>query len=616
MRSTQEFLHWLEVGAGARWIRRAAVVAGMVALSLLIVWKQFHGPETEATLEQADVGRQLAQGHGFSTLINYPQTAALLQRRGVHFDPQTPFPELHHAPLYSLVIGGALRLLPTNRRAALFVTSLQPADGFGGDYFLLAVNLALFWLAIWLTYELGRRLFEPRVGWLAALAVLVSWSFWQQTLTANGTTLLMVLTLTAFLIWRRVDLAADALAGRTSSTVDVEEPKTGEKQSDAARWYLWLGLLGVTCGLLYLSEYSAGALVLVVLGYVAARFRRTARWFALLSVIGGFLIVSGPWMVRNVALTGNPVGLAAQNVALKAGDPTAEPANVRATFSPDGPAINLRKLGNKTLTSIQGNLGNRLWSGGTMWLAAFFVAGWLYAFRSAVANRLRWMFTASLGLLLLAQAALNSGETERLVVVWLAPLMIVFGAGFFFVLLGSNAKLGAWPRALATLLVVLQALPLVHDALAPQPAIRFHYPPYFPALMRGMRSELDLRRAGGRFGMMADIPAGLAWYGGVRTWAQPPLLHDFYAITLEQPIGELLLTPRTLDRPFFTDLNAHAVVPGALSAIPNRFGEWGEIYAGLLTGNMPREFPLGVPHKVAENLYVLLNPALPPPRGK
>ena len=56
--------------------------------------------------------------------------------------------------------------------------------------------------------------------------------------------------------------------------------------------------------------------------------------------------------------------------------------------------------------------------------------------------------------------------------------------------------------------------------------------------------------------------------------------------------------------------------PGSLSAVSNRFGEWGEIYAGLLTGTLPREFPLAAPQKLAENLYVLLNPALPSPREK
>jgi hypothetical protein len=132
----------------------------------------------------------------------------------------------------------------------------------------------------------------------------------------------------------------------------------------------------------------------------------------------------------------------------------------------------------------------------------------------------------------------------------------------------------------------------------------------------GLRQELERRESIGKFGIMADVPAGAAWYGQTRAWLQPPTLKDFYAITLEQPIGELLLTPRTLDRPFFSELNARVILPGTLAVLPNRFGEWGEVYAGLLTGAMPRDFPLGAPQKLAENLYVLLNPSLPSPRGK
>ena len=102
---------------------------------------------------------------------------------------------------------------------------------------------------------------------------------------------------------------------------------------------------------------------------------------------------------------------------------------------------------------------------------------------------------------------------------------------------------------------ITQVLPLAHDALEPR-RLHFQYPPYFPGLLQGLRVELERREQVGRFGIMADIPAGVAWYGRTRVWAQPPRLRDFYAITLEQPIGELLLTPRTLDRPFFSELNA------------------------------------------------------------
>jgi hypothetical protein len=111
---------------------------------------------------------------------------------------------------------------------------------------------------------------------------------------------------------------------------------------------------------------------------------------------------------------------------------------------------------------------------------------------------------------------------------------------------------------------------------------------------------------------MADVPAGLAWYGRTRAWAQPATLHDFYEVQVEQPTGELLLTPRTLDRPFFSDLNAKPKLPGFLTASIPRIGEWGEIYGGLLTGSLPRNFPLSAPQKLAENLYVLVNPALAP----
>lgn len=596
MKRAQEVIHWLEVGAGARGVRLAAVLVGALALSLVVAWKQFHGPASETTLLQADTGRQLARGGGFTTLVNHPQTAAWLQARGVRFDPQRAYPELHHAPLYPLVIAGALRLLPAGVRDDLFDSPPVPPDGFGGDYALLGLNLVLLWSAALLTYVLGRRLFDPAAGRLAAFALLVSVAVWREAVAVDGTPLLMVLALLAFLLWHRIESG-------------LGEPAPARAPAG------WLGALGGVCGLLFLAEYPAGALVLVALGYAAVRFGGRARGWALLYVFFGFAVVTAPWIARNVALTGHPVGLAIQNVALKAGDPTAEPSAVRATLSGDLPRVDLRKLGNKALTSLQQNLESRLWSGGAMWFGAFFVAGWLYAFRSATVNRLRWVVTAALAILLLAQAVLDSGESERHVAVWLAPLLMVFGAGFFFVLLGSNAVLSSWPRSLTTALLALQALPLLHDVLEPR-RLHFHYPPYFPALFQSLRRELDRRDATDRFGLMTDVPAGLAWYGQVRAWAQPPRLRDFYALTLEQPIGGLLLTPRTLDRPFFTELNATPILPGMLGVVPDRFGEWGGVYAGLLTGALPRDFPLGPPQKLAENLFVLLNPALPPPRGK
>jgi hypothetical protein len=584
-RTTQELIHWLEQGGGARWVLLGALLFCGLAVSLVVSWRQFHGAASEATLEQADMARQIASGQGFTTRVNYPQAVAFLRARGVRFDPAVPYPEVYQAPLYPLVIAGALRVLPHSLRESLFGAVPAPPYGYAADYLLLGVNLILFWLALWLAFDLARRLFGAPAGWLAALALFLSVPVWQQVVAVNGTALMMVLALGAFHAWWRAESAEDLHGAAVP-----------------------LCALGVLCGALFLTEYSAGALVVVASAGSARRFG-AARWRALAWLLGGFAVVCAPWVARNLAVTGLPVGLAVQNVALKYGDSTAEPSVVRATFSAALPPIELNKLSNKVLATIQEALRSRVWSGGAMWLVAFFAAGWLYVFKSPPVNRLRWLFTWSLLALVLSQAAFNSGESERQAVVWLAPLVIVFGAGFFFVLLSSNPVLGSWPRVCAAALLALQALPLAHDALDPH-WLHFKYPPYFPQLMRGMRRQLDASYSAGRYGLMADVPAGLAWYGETRVWAQPATLRDFYAVQVEQPTGELLLTPRTLDRPFFSDLNAKPKTPGFLTASIPRIGEWGEVYGGLLTGTFPSEFPLSVPRKITEDLYVLFNSSM------
>lgn len=173
---------------------------------------------------------------------------------------------------------------------------------------------------------------------------------------------------------------------------------------------------------------------------------------------------------------------------------------------------------------------------------------------------------------------------------WLSPLLMIFGAGFFFVLLEASTVPAAWPRVSAAVLLLAQGLPLLRDALEPR-RLHFDYPPYYPGLFIGLRQELEQRGAVGRFGVMADVPAGAAWYGRQRVWAQPARLKDFYAVSVEQPMAELLLTPTTLDRPFFSELAVRGPLAGSLGVVTERFGEWGQIYSGLLTGRIPWNFP-------------------------
>ncbi len=559
----------------------AVVVVQALLLSTIYSWKQFHGIPTEFVMQQAVLGRQIARGEGFTTLVNYPQTYAVLDARGTAFEEKRAYPELHHAPLYALVLAGAFNLFPDS----LWQKQPSPPDGWGPDYVVLVVNVLLFWLAVWLVWRLARRLFDPRAAWLSMLATAWSVPLWEQTVTVTGLPVFLVLIAALF----------NVLAG-------LEERLT---ESPTWSWRLGLraALLGTLGALLFLTEYSAGLVALVIAGYLALRAPAAVRWPLLGLFAAALLLLITPWLVRNTLVAGHPLGLAWQNLALKAGDPTAEPAAQRNLATTEAPGLDLNKLGNKGLTGLELNLTERLWSGGGLVLTAFFVAGLAYRFRHGPVNRVRWCFAAVLLVLLAGQAFFNSGESPRLPAHYLAPLVIVFGVGFFLVLVDSQAGLSQHWKWAAAGLLLLQGLPLSRDCLEPR-RIHFHYPPYFPNLFMELRSDMQRRFLPGT-GVSTDVPAGTAWYGQLRVWAKPERLRDFSQIIVEQNIGAMLLTPVTLDRPFFTELAARK--DDTISLTDS--GGWGGVYAGLVTRRMPASFPLNMPpQKLTENMVLLVNP--------
>src|SRR5271167_4191941 len=135
-RTAQELIHWLEAGGGARWVLMGALLLCGFALSIRVAWMQFHGATSEATLAQADVARQIATGHGFTTQVIYPQAVAFFRARGVRFDPATPYPEVYLAPLYPIVAAGPMWAFVHVWPAALFGHAPAPPYGFAADYFL------------------------------------------------------------------------------------------------------------------------------------------------------------------------------------------------------------------------------------------------------------------------------------------------------------------------------------------------------------------------------------------------------------------------------------------------------------------------------------------------
>jgi len=597
----QNLVHWMEMGKGRKI---SLVVTLLVFVSLFTVYhcyKRYRGPGSESVIEQALLAKNLARGKGFTTTIIYPQTVAFLESRNAGagrekyiFDSSVPLPELYHAPLYAITLAAGMKvadLLPFGLNEWVWAdpepTSANRYPYFNADYLVLAVNVIFFWLSCALVFILGRRIFSAQAGIVMLLGMVFSIGIWDHVLGVTGMALLCFLTLLFFDFWSR--LVAEQLQQETISI---------------RRIAFWSIGIGVAAGLMFLTEYTSAMIYLVFLVSLGITCRGRSLVASLLPALAAFLLIISPWCTRNFMITGHPMGLAGWNVFLKQGDSSAEPIAFRKSMNPDRPEISLKKVANKGLSGIEANLTTHFWAGGAYVFTAFFLAGCLYRFRNGLANHMRWCAVLSIVLLLIAQPFLNSGESERLPVFYMTPLIIVFGTGFFLIMLESTGRKGVRERIVyIAILLLFQGLPMLHNLSEPR-RVPFRYPPYVPSLMSYMRTHLLELTHPLDYGVMADIPAGLAWYSQQPVWAQPGDYADFVQVFVRQDIAALLLSPSVLGKPYFAKLLR------ADLDIGERFADtryWGAVYGGLQSRKIPVFFPLRRINQLSMDMYVLLN---------
>lgn len=579
----QNWVHWLDEGLGGRVL--AGIAAGLFAIlfSIVVGYKQYRGPGDEQVFRDALLAKNIAQGKGYSLPVNYPYVAAYLQeRKNVSFEHEVDYPDLYRAPLYPAWLALGIWLLPETKQQQLF---REPTlDGnFAGDMYLLVMNMLVFWFACVLTWWLGNRLFGKSAAWLALGGLLLSYGVWQQIMEVSGVGLLMVCLLS--LIHLVISL-------QESWLIQVHWGKR----------IVWSMCIGLNLAALFLIDYSAALLLFPVAGFVLAQANGTARWMHLLSIFFVFIVSISPWCLRNYALTDSPVGLAWSDFFLRAGDPTAEPTMIKNSWDTALPAMSVRKVIGKGLDGIRITLSEKLWSGGAMVFVAFAICGLFYRYRNTSVNAVRWLMVFGVLTLLLLYPFLSSGESMRQPVYYTVPIMVVLGAGFIVILWESGGKRPVWMKYLVfSGIIVVQALPLARPILQPASAHYFRHPIYWPRIMYllgpGVASQL-----GASYGMMSDVPAGLAWYSGERVWAQPEQFLDFAMIMQTQAIGALYLSPAVLDRPYFSELVGEdkQLADGG----PIKSPTWGRVYAGIDKEHLPPFFPLQNTVRIMDNIIL------------
>src|SRR2546421_3253979 len=112
----QEWIHQLEEGAGALWIKRLFVFLAFAGLAALWDVHQYKSFANQEAMDTGQVARQIAAGRGFSTKFVRPFSINLiLKHKGEGSRPLTgPHPDIANAPVFPLLEAALFKTLPFN----------------------------------------------------------------------------------------------------------------------------------------------------------------------------------------------------------------------------------------------------------------------------------------------------------------------------------------------------------------------------------------------------------------------------------------------------------------------------------------------------------------------
>lgn len=517
----QEVVHALEEGALKKTVLIAVFLAAVAGLATLYLVFNFRGLDSETAMDQAQVGRQIAAGAGYSTL--YIRPLAMWQFLG-HEEklPSGYFPDTYNFPLNPLV--NAVILRPIKRWWPMEPTDLI----YVGDRAIAAAGVAFFLASVFVFFFLVRSLFDRKIAWLTAGLVLVSDMMWRFSVSGLPQMLMLFLFSVALLLFHH------ALHAR-------EEQRTG-------RMLLLLSGTSLLLGLMTLAQPVAAWIFLGFLGFVFLWFK--PRAVSGLLVFFLYLGVVAPWLVRNYLVCGNPLGLGI--FAILDGTAGSE-LSFMSTLQPDLTAFGAVRA--KLRGGLTGQFENLFAYFGYGVAAAAFFFSLLHVFKRRETNLLRWALVlmwlfASLGMAFFApRGAVSANQLHMLFL----PVFSAYGIAFLVVLWNRiDLRLPAARAVFLTVVFAITALPMAINLLTAPPQ-RVQWPPYIPAFINTVANWMDPDEV-----LCSDMPWATAWYGGRLSLLLPATIEQFVTIHdykyLGGPVNGLYLTPVSGNRPWLSQI--------------------------------------------------------------
>jgi hypothetical protein len=579
----QESIHRFEEGPWTRYTRIAAICLAILTLFIVYDLRSYRNFSTPEAMDSAQLARNISEGKGYTTLFVRPLSIYLLQQHNesaTHADStsgstnfdfahiKTAHPDLENPPVYPLVLAGLMKVLPFNYTVETkksFWSDNSKFQRYQPDFLIAVFNEVLLLAVVILTFFLARKLFDASVALTSAALVLGCELLWRFSVSGLSTMLLIIIFL-----------------GLTWCILRIEE--VAREAQPRVNFLLVLAIvIGVLAGVGALTRYAFGWVIIPVVVFLFF-FSGPRRTVHMLVALAAFVVVLAPWIYRNYAVSGSPFGTA--GFAIIENTFVFPRFQLERSLHPDfANTSGLIPYVHKLFENGRDILVNDLPKLGGSWVSMLFFAGLLLAFRGIPVRRMRYFLLMCLVVFGVAQALGRtqlSDESPEInsenLLVLLAPLVFIYGVGFFFTFL-EQMKLSALELrySVITVFVVLSCLPMIFTFLPPKTS-PIAYPPYYPPEIQQSANWMKENEL-----MMSDVPWAVAWYGHRQcVWLTLDAQDDFFAINdYIKPVQALYLTPETIDAKFVSDW------------IEAREHSWGAFIAQVILQNrIPAGFPL------------------------
>jgi 4-amino-4-deoxy-L-arabinose transferase-like glycosyltransferase len=551
-KSVQDFVHKLEIGRWAKWVKLALLVGAVGFMIYLYFFSNtgFRGLAHEKAIEQAQISREIARGHGFSTKMIRPAAMWLFQRNLGTFPVQQQ-PDVFHAPLNPWINSWLIRLV---RDSWKMTTKMFQ---YPADKVIAGGGLVFFFLSVIVSYHTAKRLFDRRLALLGMGLLLVCQRFWDFAISGLPQMLMLFLfCCAAHTLFRAVQAHC---AGKSPLR--------------------WIAATGAFFGLLALAHgltmwIFGGALI-----FAAIYFRPYGRSAEIMLAV--FMVVYTPWLIRNQMVCGTPVGLGWYSglYGARGYSESYEMRSMKLTLDELTPRYFRRKVQGESLRQL-----NEIYALlGSVLVAPVFFLALLHLFKRPDTAAFRWALLlmwlgAFVGMSVFGFSEATGLHANDLHVLFV-PLMTFYGLALVLVMwsrLEINTRF-LW-LSFVSGIYIISALPFADQLLnlLGPPTSRVAWPPYIPpyiAIMNGWTTEREV--------IASDMPWAVAWYADRKSLWLPHTVKDFLDLNdysrLDGLIVGLYLTPVTGNRSFVSEI------------VKGEYKEWAQF---IMRNVSSRDFPL------------------------